>query len=236
MLQCGRCCEATYCSEACQAKAFPKHNVTCCKPPHPVCVVLMSLEKTERFDEKHSTLLIELRDRADLREITAPRATIDFLFARRNLRIPVIVTDAAFARKGRTAFELREAAAAFVYGGGVVLFSCDVPTFTSPADMNDLFASFDKDWRCAIYPLNTFTMKDLYRVAFSVNAHTACTDVARLTETYAQEAIQVDMSQTTKRYITLALNSGCIGSSIVESLWDLTRQPRLRLDDSGKDG
>jgi len=73
MLQCGRCCEATYCSEACQIEAFPQHNVTYGKPPHPVLVVLISLEKTKRFDEKYSILLTELKSRASVREVQPHR-------------------------------------------------------------------------------------------------------------------------------------------------------------------
>lgn len=116
------------------------------------------------------------------------------------------------AREGKAASELREAAVVFIYSGGVALCSCDVSTFTRATDLDNLFASFDVDWRCAIYSPNTFTVKDLHRVAFSVNVHTAFADVTQLTETYGQEALQVDRVAEHEAIYFPKLSRWCIES------------------------
>jgi len=128
----------------------------------------------------NSKLLAALKPKTQVREITTQAAALEFL-VEENRHIPAIVTNAAFTRKKASAAQPRKAAAVFVQIGGVAVFGCDVPNYTTPDEIHDLFTAFDLPWERG----------DYHRTTFKLNKAARYINPARLVPNYSQKALHL---------------------------------------------
>lgn len=211
--RCSRCRTTLYCSKDCQAADWKPHKRTCGKPARPTNVVLLSLEKTAWFDDMYKSFLNDIKGAASVQEITTEAAATEFLTGA-NHHIPVIAADAALARKKST--QLRAEAVRFVQDGGIIIFGCDVPSFTTPRELEKLFAAFSLPWKTG----------DYHRTEFNANKAAQHVNTSGLVPRYSQKALHLGNVEK-KDAVYLPTQSSRIQSHVFppSRIEDLTQTP-----------
>lgn len=69
--------------------------------------------------------------------------------------------------------------AKFVQSGGVAVFGCGVPSYTTPDEIHDLFTAFDLPWE----------RRDYHRTTLKLNKAARCINTTGLVQSYSQKAL-----------------------------------------------